>query len=118
MPIVDLRVGEDRTCVNKDEHAPNSGRRYYKLLNMTTHRGCITCVEGEVYDPSYELVGFISEQKLLEQNFITRVMKQYPDYIDDSDKYDWRIHVGRYYPWKSTCTPEVGLGQIQAIKAI
>jgi hypothetical protein len=119
LPIVRLKLTEEQPCVNPSEYAASSSRSLYKLLNQGAYHSCYTKLADSYTDPRYRKIGTIRESRLFEDNGVSHVIMNLPEYPHgDSNNYHWNLYTNSYYPWNTQCDSGSGLGMEFMIQQI
>ena len=99
LPIVRFKITEGNVCVDPYQQMKSENRTIYKLMN-DTYGEWEAKVAGNSTDPQYVQIGSIKENILFDDNNVTNVIKNLPNYpVNDSAKYDWNLFYARYFQW-------------------
>lgn len=118
LPVVDFKITEGKVCVDQEQQMKSEGREIYKLMNET-YGECTTKVSGNSTDPEYIMIDNIKENRLFNDNNVTKVIQSLPNYNqNDSAKYDWNLFYTRYYPWNIDCERKSNIDRLELTKLI
>lgn len=94
LPIVRLKLTEGKVCANPSEYEKSNGRHLYVLLRGG-YGSCSSEIGDEKHDPRYTEIGSIREDRLFDDNGVTRVTARLPKYPDeDARRYFWNLYTG------------------------
>jgi hypothetical protein len=119
LPIVRLKLTEEQPCVNPTEYSASTSRKLYALLNQSSYNNCYTKLADAYNDPRYSKIGSIRESRLFEDNGVSYVIMNLPEYPHiDTNSYSWNLYTNSYYPWNIECDSVSGLGMEFMIEQI
>jgi hypothetical protein len=110
---------EEQPCMNPTEYAASSNRKLYALLNQSSYNSCYTKLADTYNDPRYLKIGSIRESRLFEDNGVSNVITNLPQYPHiDTNNYNWNLYTNSYYPWNIQCDSVSGLSMEFMIEQI
>ena len=80
---------------------------------------CPDKIAGSTHDLNYEEISSIDEQRLFDDNGISRIVEHLPYYpVDESFKFDWHLYRNRYNEWNIACEYQSGLSKVDMVNLI
>ena len=110
---------EGKVCADPTEYEKSEGRELYELIRTSEYYSCSTEIADSYYDPRYDEIGSVREDRLFEDNEVINVIKNLPNYpIQDSLKYHWNLYSNNYFEWKSECNSKDGVDRDSLLRKV
>lgn len=110
MPIVRMRLTEEQPCADPTQYTASRGRYLYRLLRQTSYYSCSHAIADSYTDSRYDKIGSVREDRLYEDNGLTYVLVNLPQYPHADEKlYNWNLYTNPYYAWSADCEASANL---------
>ncbi|CAI2359809.1 unnamed protein product [Moneuplotes crassus] len=118
LAISRINIAEGNICADPEESDVTEGRKIY-LLSERSSSQCSNKIAGETIDPRYEELGIIREDRLYQDNGVTKETQGLPNYpTEDSENYYWNLYQNRFFQWHPDCDGAAGLSKVDIISLI
>ena len=117
LPVVRLRLTENKVCSDKRMFDKSKGRYLYYLLRQSEYGSCGEEIGGYKTDPRYENIGQVNERQLFDENGVTPYISLLPKYdMSSTSRYNWNLYQNSYFVWFNKCDKIEGHSRDEILK--
>jgi len=118
-PIARLRLAEGQVCSNPSEFDRTKGRNSYVLNRNGYYSGCNSMIGKSYFDPRYNKISSVPEDRLFNDNGVSYVVMNLPNYPHgESYQYSWNLFTNSFNYWNSECSASKGVNMEYVVSQI